>query len=201
VRNSGQINAIEYYKGFASLRGAIAALLGTLPISSLVIPGRVFPPLGNDTALAQGFAVVFAFAVTYLVFLRKDAPVSKLKGAILVFLVIACVFFISYFAARLYFVRTLEIPSIGSSNIVSVGFQRTTFANSVFGSSDDLEMLRSRGADEEEIFRLWTAKSIYVSRLSLFVSYLGCALCLIAAASLATLINVRESLATRTAEQ
>jgi hypothetical protein len=200
VRNSDQITAIEYYKAFGSLRGAVAALFGFLPFSSFVIPGRVFPPLGNDTVLAQGFAVVFAFAVTYLVFLRQHVPVSRLKRAMIVFLVIACIFFCSYLATRLYFVRTVEIPSIGSSSIVSIGFERTPFANSAFGSSDDLEMLRSRGADEEEIFRLWTANSIYLSRLSLFVSYLGCALFLVAAASLATLINVRDSLPTPTAE-
>lgn len=193
MSDSARITAPEYYKAFGSFRGAVAALFGLLPASSLVIPGRIFPPLGNDTLLAQSFAVVVAIVVTYLVFIRQNIAVSKIKRTITFLILVSIVFFFGYLAAREYFVCEIYIPSIERANIVSVGYQRTDFANSVFGTATNLEMLRARGSDDEEIFRLWTKKSVYVSRSVLFLSYLGCALCLVAFASLSVLLHLRDS--------
>lgn len=193
MRTSGQITPVEYYKSFGSLWGAIAVIFTLLPVSSLVIPGRVFPPLGNETVLSQWFAVIVALVVTYLAFLRKNAAASKIKRSMTVFLCIAAMFFCGYLAARIYFVRTVDITSVDRVDIVSVGYERTAFAKSVFGSETDLDMLRSRGNNDEEILRLWTTRSVYISRMALISSYLGCALSLVAIASLAVLLRVRES--------
>jgi hypothetical protein len=193
LQNSAPISVLEYYKSFGGLRGAIAGAFTFLPVSSLVIPGRVFPPLGNETILSQWFAVIIGVVVTYLVFLRQNVTTSKIKSAMTFFLLIATVFFCAYLAARLNFVRTIDIPSLKDVAIVSVGYERTDFAKSVFGDASDLDMLRARGTDDEEIVKLWTTRSVYVSRITLLCSYLGCALSLIAIASLAVLLRARES--------
>jgi hypothetical protein len=195
--SSVQITPVEYYKSFGSLWGAVAVLFTLLPVSSLLIPGRVFPPLGNETVVSQWFAVIVALVFTYLVFLRKNVSASKIKRAMTLFVFIAAVFFFAYLAARIYFVRTIEITSIEGVEIVSVGYERTDFAKSVFGAEGDLDMLRARGGSDEEILRLWTARSVYISRIALLGSYLGCALSLIAIASLAVLLRARDRLTGR----
>ncbi len=111
--------------------------------------------------------------------------------------VFAAIFFFAYLAARIYFVRTIEIPSIEGVEIVSVGYERTDFAKSVFGAESDLDMLRARGGSDEEILRLWTTRSVYVSRIALLGSYLGCALLLVAIARLAVLLRARDRLTGR----
>jgi hypothetical protein len=78
---------------------------------------------------------------------------------------------LAYLAAYQRFVRRIEIPSRGETSVyVSVGYQRTVFADQTFGSASDWEMLRARGTSEEEIGRLWTAKSLIIARLGLYFS-------------------------------
>jgi hypothetical protein len=168
-----------------------------LPVSSLVIPGRVFPPLGNETVVSQCFAVLVALVFTYLVFLRKNIAASRIKRAMTLLVISTAIFFFAYLAARIYFVRTIEITSIEGVEIVSVGYERTDFAKSVFGTESDLDMLRARGGSDEEILRLWTTRSVYLSRIALLGSYLGCALSLVVIASLAVLLRARDRLAAR----
>ena len=48
-------------RGAIRLYGLIAAVFGLLPpASGLFLPGLIFPPLGNETVLAQFFAVAFS---------------------------------------------------------------------------------------------------------------------------------------------
>ena len=97
----------------------------------------------------------------------------------------ACLFFVS----GLRFIRTIDIRSRGETVAVSVGYERTDFANTEFPGSSDWEILRARGPIEEEIWRIWTPKSIILARLVLFLSYLLFLLSAIAACSLAALFE------------
>jgi hypothetical protein len=54
---------------------------------------------------------------------------------------------------------------------VSVGYERSDFAKANFAGDTDWELLRERGTGEEDIWRLWTTKSLLISRLSLYISY------------------------------
>ena len=67
--------------------------------------------------------------------------------------------------------RSIEIPTLNKSVIVSVGYERIEFAKKNFGPVSDWELLRQRGTNEEEIAMLWTDKSLQVVRLALYGSY------------------------------
>jgi hypothetical protein len=88
------------------------------------------------------------------------------------------------------FVRTIDLPAANDAVSVTVGYERTPFAQQTFGDVSDLELLRKRGPTEEEIQRLWTLRSINIARVSLFASYLLFLCSLIAACSLVVLYEV-----------
>jgi protein-S-isoprenylcysteine O-methyltransferase Ste14 len=186
------ISLPEFYKSFKSLQGVLAgAFCFGPPISNYFLPGLVFPPLGGQTILAQFFAVLFGVGVTFLCFLMKDSPKNKITRTIKMLFVVAILLFVGFFGLHFRFVRTVTIPSAGTEAIVSVGYQRTEFANLTFPGATDLEMLRSRGFDEDEITHLWTRNSVYAARIALFLAFLGAVLSLVGMASLGVLLRVR----------
>jgi hypothetical protein len=108
---------------------------------------------------------------------------------------IACglVFFLLYVVTFMRFVRTIEIPSKGTVVQVSVGIQRTEFAKANFNSDSDWEILRDRGTDEEQVWKLWTARSLVLCRFALYTTYSLCLLSLVAAFSWGVLAGLKES--------
>ena len=90
-------------------------------------------------------------------------------------------------------VRKIEIPSRETAIQISVGFERTEFARTNFSGESDWELLRDRGTDEEQIWRLWTARSVVVSRLSLYAAYCVFLLSLVAAFSWGVLSELEKS--------
>lgn len=192
LQNNRRVTAVEYYKSFASIQGVFAAICGLLPpVSNVVLPGRIFPPLGNETVPSQAFVLLLGLAVTFLVFLQQGSARLAVTRMIKVCFLLAVVFFGAYLGLHLRFVRTITVPSTHEELNVSVGYERTNFATATFGTASDWEMLRYRGTDDEEIMKLWTTKSIYIARLALLSSYLGLVLSLIAFASLGVLLHVR----------
>lgn len=117
-------------------------------------------------ALCLGVSV----GVYFLVAAQPPKSPSKVIWTALVF---AAVCLLAYLSAYERFVRRVDIPTRGTSVYVSVGYQRTAFADQTFGSASDWEMLRARGISEEEIDRLWTEKSLIVAR---FLLYSSCSL-------------------------
>ena len=169
-----------------------AIVCGLLPpASNFILPGRIFPPLGNETAISQVFVVVFGLAVTYIIFLARSSSVSTIHQRIKLYLLLGIACFCIYLGAHMRFVRNIAVPSTNQTINVSVGYERTKFATETFGPASDWEMLRFRGTDDEEIMKLWTTKSVYIARLVLLGSYLGSLLSLIAFASLGVLLNLR----------
>lgn len=193
MQNSAEISVAQYYAQFKSLYGLIAAVFGLLPpASGLFLPGLIFPPLGNETALAQFFAVIFGVAVTYLIFWMKNDAEVRLRHRMRLFFVSAIGLFCVYFGLHLRFVQRIDIPSASEHTFVSIGYERSQFALASFNSISDSEMLHSRGFTEEEITNLWTLKSLIISRLALFLSFAGSMLSMVAFASLGVLLRTRE---------
>lgn len=194
MQTDRRITIQEYYKSFLSLQGAFAIICGLLPpVSNFLLPGRIFPPLGNETNLSQAFVLLFGLAVTYLVFfLCRDSTTLTVHRAIRACFLLAVIFFCFYFGLHMRFVRSIPVPSTHGEVNVSVGYTRTNFANTTFKADNDWDMLRYRGTDDEEIMRLWTTTSIYVARSTLLFSYLGSMLALIALASFGVLLHVRD---------
>jgi len=187
-----QIAVIEYYKSFKTIQGGFALICGLVPpVSNVLLPGRIFPPLGNETLASQAFVLLGGLAVTYLVYLFQASAVASLRRALGVFFALAVLSFCIYFGLHLRFVRSISVPSTHAELNVSVGYARTNFAKETFSEATDWEMLRFRGTDDEEIVKLWTVKSIYLVRLALLLSYLGLMLSLITFASLGVLLHIR----------
>ncbi len=191
--NNTGISVGQFYAQFKSLYGLIAAVFGLLPpASGLFLPGLIFPPLGNETVLAQFFAVIFGVAVTYLMFWMKDVAEVRVRHRMKAFFIISIGLFCVYFGLHFRFVQRIDIPSAGERAFVSIGYERSQFALTSFDDNSDSELLHSRGFTEEEIANLWTPKSLYVSRLALFLSFVGSMLSLVALASLGVLLRARE---------
>ena len=129
-----------------------------------------FPPLGGIQPFAVLATAAFGITATYVVFLLfRERPKPPLWG-VLVLCITGVLFVVGYFTLYLKFVKQLPVPSQSTTEVVSVGYERTDFARKM-GDVSDVELLRQRSADEEEIQKLWTYKSIAVARILLWLSY------------------------------
>lgn len=162
----------QYYVSARGIVTAVAAV--AVPLASIIgsdSGSHVFPPLGSMDGIARIGLVALSLAVSLGVyFLAAVKPPKSPSRVVWITLALAVVFLLVYLSAYQRFVRQIEIPSRGSSVYVSVGYQRTQFAEQTFGPASDEEMLRARGTNEEEIGRLWTKKSLIIARLVLYFS-------------------------------
>jgi hypothetical protein len=187
LNSSEHITLRQYYLSFKSISGVMAGLLSAIPFLSKLAPDAYaaygFPPLGSLEGPARIGTFVFAWAATYFAFFARAGSPSGDRKRIAAAMVFAFVFLCLYFGLFLRFVRTIEIPAKNISVQVSVGYERTDFAKDNFGAASDWEILRARGTGEEEIWKLWTTKSLLVCRLSLYIAYSIVVLSLVAAFS------------------
>jgi hypothetical protein len=185
----------QYYKAFWSLYGLLAAapplvttvILPFLPDSASVYG---FPPMGDVGGFARLALVCLAVLVTYVVYFWRGG-----KWPLVVAPLFAVLSLCVYIALYPRLVLRVDIPSLKSATRISVGYERTPFAEANFRSDSDEDMLRARGFDDEEIKKLWTYRSLTVARLALFGSYCGFILGLVATFSLG--IVFREETALR----
>ena len=163
---------IGYYKNFKSVWGALAGATGCYVIISALFPANVsygFPPMGDGTIVCLvGFVLLFV-ALTFLSFHITSRAVRR--NLIVWSIIAAFPALAAYAVCHWKFVRKVDIPAISSSALVSVGYERTTFAQKNFKEVSDWEMLRQRGPYEEQIWGLWTTRSIILARLSLLTSF------------------------------
>lgn len=196
--NSSLLTLPRYYRAFRSLSGCLAGLVSSVPLlSRLLLPDDLraygFPPLGTVEVPARILAVVFALAATFLAFFSRAVVAGGNRKRVIGAMVLALIFLFAYVCLFLRFVRTVEIPSKGTEVQVSVGDQRTEFANANFDGESDWELLKYRGTDEEEIWRLWTAQSLLISRLTLYAAYLMLLVSLVTAISWGVLYQMQET--------
>jgi hypothetical protein len=197
VNENHPITLSAYYRAFVSGWGGLATLFSAIPLLSKLLPGNIaaagFPPLGDAEGPARLLAVVFALAATYCAyFCRARHPRDNRKWVYRA-MILALLPLVVYVGLIIRFVRTVEIPSMGTAIQVSVGWERTDFATTNFDGESDWDLLRARGPDEEDIWRLWTPKSLIVSRLGLYVAYLSVLLLLISAFSWGVLSDLTET--------
>jgi hypothetical protein len=84
------------------------------------------------------------------------------------------------------FVRHIPVPSVNLDVPVSIGYQRSDLAAKAYPQGDnDWKMLGDAGPREEQIQNLWTHRSIWVVRVSLWLSYTLSLACFLAVVSLA----------------
>ncbi|HEY4931307.1 MAG TPA: hypothetical protein VII23_07025 [Terriglobales bacterium] len=189
-----KISLKRYYEAFWSLLGVLAAappiiLSIILPWLSDSTPAYGFPPMGDVGTFARLGLVSLAFVVTFLVYFWKGGKWLLVAAAVVSF-VCLCV----YVALYPRFVMRIDVPPPNAAIRVSVGYDRTQFANENFGSKSNEDMLRARGSSDEEIKKLWTYRSLTIARLALFASYCGFIFGFVAVFSLAILFDLRQRL-------
>ena len=162
----------QYYKAFKSLLGALAALVAAFPMLGRLFPTALakymFPPLGDIEPIARVGTVGAVGLATYVVYFFRS---HKTDRSVLVVYALATISFAAYLTTSTCFMRKMDIPAEKTAVFVSVGFERTQFAENSFGNEDDWEMLRDRGFDEESIRKLWTVRSLVVARIMLWMSF------------------------------
>ncbi len=177
---------VEYYKSFKEVCGIAATAVTALPLISALLPAAPsaysFPPLGDVAMPARIGAVVLAVAMTYACFYSVTPANITRKFMRIISVSLLALF--CYLLCFQHFVRKIDVPASDSAIFVSVGYQRTAFANQTFGSEGDWDMLRARGTSEEEVSKLWTARSLDLARFFLFASYCGFLLPLVSVLSL-----------------
>jgi hypothetical protein len=168
---------IQYYKHFKSVLGVLAGVFTAIgPAVSFIASGAVeaysFPPLGN-VAMIGRIGILMLGGITTLIAFTSNPPANAFRR----FLIIGICAFVSlicYFTAFAHFVRRVDIPATDTSVFVTVGYTKTEFAKNTFTNSEtDTEMLMNRGIDDEQIEKLWTPRSVDVSRIALFFFYSG----------------------------
>ena len=197
MSTSDSITLRQYYLSFKSISGAMAGLFTAIPLLSKLAPDGYaaygFPPLGSVEGPARIGTFVFAWAATYFAFFARSGSPSGDRKRIAAAMVFAFVFLCLYFGLFLRFVRNIEIPTKNISVQVSVGYERTDFTKDNFAAASDWEILRARGTGEEEIWRLWTTKSLLVCRLSLYIAYSIVILSLVTAFSWGVIYQLNSS--------
>jgi hypothetical protein len=190
-----KISVRQYYKG-----GLIAVITSFVPVLRLCVSdssplaGFLFPPLGDSQRLLLALTVTILLIVTYVVFVycRGVRKVPR-KAFLALFggMVLGSGALIPLYTS---FVRRVEIPSANEEVFVSIGYEQTDFAVQTYpkGKWTDWDILRDRGPWEEQIQKLWTPRSIYIVRLSLWVCYLMTLTCFISVVSLAAYQHVLE---------
>jgi hypothetical protein len=176
----------NYYSAFKKLSALPALLISALPLLPEGFAPRgtcLFPPVGGAEGLARIAALIFTLSMTYFCWFWSHFRHRDNAKRVVVAMICAFVSLCAYFVSYQRFVRTIEIPSKETSVCVTVGYDRTDFARTTFDSESDWQILRDRGVDDEEISRLWTARSLTVARLLLFVSYCCVLFSLVAAVS------------------
>jgi hypothetical protein len=143
--------------------------------------------MGDVSSFARLGLVCLAFLVTYLVYFWQGGRWPLVAAAAIAFLSLC-----SYIALYPQFVLRIDVPAQKTTVRVSVGYDRTPFARTTFGSASDEDMLRARGFDDEEIKKLWTYQSLTLARLALFASYCGFILGLVAVFSLGIVFDERK---------
>lgn len=205
--NSSTLKLEDYGRGFIGLYGFIVAIVTALPLGNFIDPvSGLFPPLWESVqSVAIIGAVAFSVMIIFAVYFAKDSVLSRSKGTrffiMLACLLIAGVCFGWHLLERANCVRILHRTGLNtelkSSVAVSVGDVRSQDPRLVeaYRDKSDSEMLQSYGATDEDILKLFTRDSVNKCRMLLYLSFLLCAVGLVAFGSFGALFVALDTVA------
>jgi len=186
-----KISVRQYYQAFVSLSGLAAGVPFVAPLLHLFFPDSsavadyLYPPLGDVEGLAVAATIGFLVATTFVVFAccQSARRIHAIGPAVLISGLALGVCALIVLHVR--FVRHIPVHSVNLDVPVSIGYQRSDLAIKVYPSDDDWKMLSDAGPREEQIQNLWTQYSIWVVRISLWLSYTLSLACFLAVVCLA----------------
>lgn len=162
---------LKYHDKAVQLLGSLALLPPIIGLLPFEWTQYVFPPLGDFTVTAKVGLILFILAAIFCAYLLIGF--RCLRAVVLTSAGFSLCCFLLYLSFASRFIRKVDDPVHGTFSMVSVGFERTDFANQNFKGSTDWDMLRSRSLREEDVQNLWTPHSIQIARTLLTASYFG----------------------------
>lgn len=160
-------------KSFVGTVKVVQAAIVALPIGAKLLgakPVYLSPPLGTlgDYVIPIAFLLVGLFAIVpWFIRSRGWAAIAAIAALVL------CIASVVIYSFRISgSVVRKDLPS-GNVIRVSVGTDRTEFAQQFFAGKTDAEMVEEFGFSEEDIHRLWSEHSIAMVRGELLGSYIG----------------------------
>jgi hypothetical protein len=153
--------------------GALQSIVIGVPIGAAVFRinnAFLAPPLGKENSFIAPAVCIGAVMATLLLWLVRNA--SKAKIISVASLVCFLGSILLYFHLLGLYVRPVYVYSQNRVINVSVGGERTQFANEFFSGKSDVEMLQARGIGEDEILKLWTPSSVESNRFQLLIVYM-----------------------------
>jgi len=148
----------------------VLPLTGYLPLyTNIHPPPLLWPPIGSVAVYASGIATMFVGLIGSLIKFSRRSPSSILKFSLSAAFIALC----GYVILLSTYVKGVETPNNGTQ-YRAVGNKRTDLAKVCYPnevSPSDEELLKCGGLNEGDIERMWTASSVRLIRLSLFLSY------------------------------
>lgn len=151
----------------------IQAAIVAWPLGAGLFPQKPVycaPPLGELSGLVSVSFLVVAIFGFFPWFIRTRT--SSFILAALATLICAASLFAYAINVSATVVR-LEGFNPHGTTLVSIGTQRSEFADSNFKGKSNIEMLKEFGHREEDIQQLWTPSSITSARMKLLFSYVS----------------------------
>ena len=159
---------------YVAVMGALDTffLVGGLFVHSTLKPGFCNPPTGAVAAAILPTCLLIGVAITTVLPLLYRSP-ETLKRLVLWGVVASIAFGGVYIFALQRFGRPIVIPQRGIEDFVTVGSERTPFANQYFANATDTEMLEQRGWSENDLELYWTKASLTRARFFILVGLAG----------------------------
>lgn len=193
-----KITLQHYYKGFLSLRGAIAVVIGILPLSSF-LPADwgiySFPPLGEHSVYWKilSFISILLVSIAIYQFQHKEfVRVPESRGKLIIPLILCILAFGTTLGVTyMIFVHRIHVKAIKETVLVSVGYERSEFGKQTqYSSLTDKEVLLKNGTDERVVEKFWTSDSTVKVRVSMYLMYLFLLISLTAVSCFLVLFNL-----------
>jgi hypothetical protein len=150
-----------------------AFIIGYPVIAGLIPEKSVYlaPPLGNLSDLISPLAFLLVGISAILPWFIK----RRHHAVIIAILSILCSTATLVFYSNSVNASVIRLEGFNPHAIarVSVGSERTDFANENFRGKSNIEMVKEYGHKEEDIQKLFTEDSIYHQRSKLLYSYIG----------------------------
>jgi hypothetical protein len=180
----------DYIKRVGGSFGALSSLGAVLPIASFWPAdwaAYLFPPLGDLTPIARVLCVIAVLVVIGGGYV--GVGLAGLKKWIVLGAILTLIGASAHIYYSLQYVLKINTPD--SFYLVSVGSDRTDFANHTFAKDESpWNMVKQRGLSDEDITKIWTRESVRNNRLKLFFSYLMTAVFWASVFALATALEI-----------
>ena len=163
----------KYYRAFNQCAQGILGILSFVPPLFGLNHNYIYPPLGDYKEIWAMGTITFVVFSSIMVFHYCSHFTRKSHGvAVLVLIFVGILSFITFMCIYSRFVKVIVISDEGERLPLSIGFERTHYvlSNQELANLSDADLLSHRGYKEEQIQEIWTIKSIYIVRSSLWLS-------------------------------